>query len=58
MKHVGISAFWGLLLAMVLIYILQPLNSGAIGLVVLLAVGCTTAAGAALRSLLGKGGRE
>jgi hypothetical protein len=45
-NHISISVFLGVLLALGVIFALQPLNAGAIGLVVFLCVGATTTIGA------------
>jgi hypothetical protein len=48
MKPITISLFFGVLLALGITAALQPLNAGAVGLVVFLSVGATTAIGAVL----------
>jgi hypothetical protein len=49
MKQISLSLFFGVVLALAFIAVLQPLNSGAVGLVIFLCVGGTTAAGSLFR---------
>ena len=53
-KAISISATFGLLLTLLVIYLLQPLNGGAIALVVLLCMGAAAAVGALLGWLFKK----
>lgn len=45
MKPISISVYLGVLLALGVIYVLQPLNAGAVSLVVVLCVGATASIG-------------
>lgn len=56
-KPISISIFVGVLLALGVIYVLQPLNAGAVSLVVVLCVGAATSFGALFQRRSGpKGG--
>ena len=64
MKTLGTSAVVGVLLALIVIYLLQPLNSGAVALVVTICVGLAALGGQILSWLFksgtdkSKGGQE
>jgi hypothetical protein len=53
-KAIGLSSFFGLLLTLAVVYLLQPLNGGAIALVALLCIGAAAAIGALLGWLFKK----
>ena len=44
-KVIGVSVVFGVLLALAVIWWLSPLNAGAVGLVVVLSIGLTSAVG-------------